>query len=71
MESNGVYNKFNYRNVVKYEGQRKNGLMESTGTYYHWGTAIGGNFIMEDKTMVCINCGKEFTFTEGEQEFYK
>ena len=26
---------------------------------------------MEDKTLVCINCGKEFTFTEGEQGFYK
>jgi len=26
---------------------------------------------MEDKTLVCINCGKEFTFTEGEQEFYQ
>jgi len=26
---------------------------------------------MADKTLVCIQCGKEFTFTEGEQEFYK
>lgn len=25
---------------------------------------------MEDKTLVCKNCGKEFTFTKGEQEFY-
>ena len=23
-----------------------------------------------DKTLVCKDCGKEFTFTEGEQEFY-
>ena len=36
MESYGVYNKFNYRNVGKYEGQRKNGLMEGQGTYYHY-----------------------------------
>ncbi|MFP4641656.1 MAG: CxxC-x17-CxxC domain-containing protein [Dehalococcoidia bacterium] len=24
----------------------------------------------EDKTLVCRSCGKEFTFTAGEQEFY-
>lgn len=24
----------------------------------------------EDKTIVCKDCGKEFTFTAGEQEFY-
>lgn len=23
-----------------------------------------------DKTLVCRDCGKEFTFTAGEQEFY-
>jgi len=26
---------------------------------------------MEDKTLVCADCGKEFVFTAGEQEFYK
>ena len=26
---------------------------------------------MEDKTIVCKDCGKEFIFTVGEQEFYK
>ena len=26
---------------------------------------------MEDKILVCQDCGKEFTFTVGEQEFYK
>ena len=26
---------------------------------------------MPDKTIVCKECGKEFVFTEGEQEFYK
>jgi len=26
---------------------------------------------MADKTLVCKDCGAEFTFTEGEQEFYK
>lgn len=25
---------------------------------------------MEDKTLICKDCGKEFTFTAGEQEFY-
>lgn len=25
---------------------------------------------MEDKTLVCKDCGAEFTFTAGEQEFY-
>ena len=24
-----------------------------------------------DKTLVCQDCGKEFTFTAGEQAFYK
>lgn len=31
----------------------------------------GGNFIMADKTLVCKDCGQEFTFTQGEQDFYK
>jgi len=35
MKYNGVYNKFNYRNVGKYEGQRKNGRMEGASTYYY------------------------------------
>ncbi len=26
---------------------------------------------MEDKTIVCKDCGREFTFTVREQEFYK
>ena len=26
---------------------------------------------MEDKTIVCKDCGKEFIFTVREQEFYK
>ncbi len=26
---------------------------------------------MEDKTLVCADCGKEFIFSAGEQEFYK
>ncbi|AEB76780.1 zinc-ribbon domain-containing protein [Clostridium botulinum] len=26
---------------------------------------------MEDKTIVCKDCGNEFVFTTGEQEFYK
>lgn len=25
---------------------------------------------MEDKVIECASCGKEFTFTAGEQEFY-
>ena len=25
---------------------------------------------MEDKTLVCKDCGKEFIFTVGEQQFY-
>jgi len=28
-------------------------------------------FKMADKTLVCKDCGKEFIFTEGEQQFYK
>ena len=26
---------------------------------------------MEDKTIKCKDCGKEFVFSVGEQEFYK
>lgn len=26
---------------------------------------------MEDKKITCKDCGKEFVFTVGEQEFYK
>lgn len=26
---------------------------------------------MADKTLVCKDCGAEFVFTEGEQEFYR
>ena len=26
---------------------------------------------MTDKTLVCRDCGAEFVFTVGEQEFYK
>ena len=26
---------------------------------------------MADKVLVCKDCGTEFTFTEGEQAFYK
>ena len=26
---------------------------------------------MEDKTIICKDCGNEFVFTVGEQEFYK
>ncbi|KPU42283.1 hypothetical protein OXPF_40680 [Oxobacter pfennigii] len=25
---------------------------------------------MADKTIICKDCGKEFVFTEGEQQFY-
>jgi hypothetical protein len=27
--------------------------------------------MFKDKTIVCKDCGEEFTFTAGEQEFYK
>lgn len=30
----------------------------------------GGMRIM-DKNLICKDCGKEFIFTQGEQEFYK
>ena len=26
---------------------------------------------LTDKTLTCLDCGKSFTFTVGEQEFYK
>lgn len=30
----------------------------------------GNCTVFEDKTIVCKDCGKEFVFTAGEQEFY-
>ena len=32
---------------------------------------ISGGIIMSDKTIICRDCGNEFVFTVGEQEFYK
>ena len=29
-----------------------------------------GKIMYEDKTLVCKECGNEFVFTAGEQEFY-
>jgi len=28
------------------------------------------SFVFTDKVMACVDCGQEFTFTAGEQEFY-
>jgi ssDNA-binding Zn-finger/Zn-ribbon topoisomerase 1 len=30
-----------------------------------------GGLPMEDKKIICKDCGKEFIFTVGEQEFFK
>jgi hypothetical protein len=30
-----------------------------------------GGFKMEDRILICEDCGSEFVFTAGEQEFYK
>ena len=35
------------------------------GTFLH-----KGGIVMEDKTLTCKDCGKEFVWTAGEQEFY-
>ena len=32
---------------------------------------ILGGIFMTDKTLVCRDCGSEFVFSVGEQEFYK
>ncbi len=44
--------------------------------FWRKGLEIGSNFVkevndMEDKKIICKDCGAEFTFTVGEQEFYK
>ncbi len=31
---------------------------------------FGGNQLFSDRTLTCCDCGNEFTFTVGEQEFY-
>ena len=47
-----------YLAVVEIQGQIHLFKKEEVKTMY------------EDKTLVCKECGKEFTFTAGEQEFY-
>ena len=32
---------------------------------------IKEDLVLKDKTIVCVDCGKEFIFTVNEQEFYK
>ncbi len=39
--------------------------------YYQFESFNLGGFIMTDKTIKCRDCGEEFVFTVGEQEFYK
>jgi hypothetical protein len=31
---------------------------------------MGDKQVAQDKTLVCADCGSEFTFTEGEQQFF-
>jgi len=31
---------------------------------------MGGKQVAQDKTLVCNDCGGEFVFTAGEQEFF-
>ena len=37
---------------------------------YHKSPKRGNSSMYEDKTLVCKECGNEFVFTAGEQEFY-
>ena len=46
---------------VKDQVSRRNRLSKSYGGYL---------IMYEDKTLVCKDCGAEFIFTAGEQEFY-
>ncbi len=47
------------------------GYNESSGDGCRCGIWKRGFIPMyEDKTLVCKDCGQEFTFTAGEQEFY-
>jgi hypothetical protein len=39
--------------------------------FYHFHLFILGGKSMEDRTLVCQDCGMDFIFTAGEQEFYK
>ena len=42
------------------------------GDYYiNLESLISGGIVMTDKTLTCRDCGSEFVFTVGEQEFYK
>lgn len=31
---------------------------------------LGEHVMYQDETLICEDCGKEFVFTAGEQEFY-
>jgi CxxC-x17-CxxC domain-containing protein len=38
---------------------------------WHWQVREGSVSRFSDKTLACRDCGKEFSFTAGEQEFYE
>jgi len=49
----------------------KNRSRPTKATYPFLLSVATGGTKMEDKTLVCKDCAKEFVFTAGEQEFYK
>ena len=53
--------------MAKYE-RRFQGDFDSALGVLHDGVLSGSMY--EDKTLVCKECGQEFVFTAGEQEFY-
>ena len=61
----------NSRNANKKSFIQVNSFSGIRDYYINLESLILGGIIMTDKTIVCRDCGNEFIFTVGEQEFYK
>ena len=45
-------------------------IRRGQNSFYSIMTKARSKHMYEDKTLICKECGKEFVFTAGEQEFY-
>ena len=57
--------------AISAQAERKYYMSQQSRFILTWAKSQREGIIMfEDKTLVCKECGKEFVFTAGEQEFY-
>jgi CxxC-x17-CxxC domain-containing protein len=56
-----------YRLTVGWLGDASRVAAGGTSFWFLWRNTVGQ---YEDRSLACRDCGKQFTFTAGEQEFY-